>query len=69
MCTVVPEWRVLSTDFSNNRISFREKYLDDHWKEKIIPHIRRRKYTSKSLNMPERKNTPVLRTKTISGSY
>ena len=62
-------WRFLSTDFSNNRISFREKYLDDHWKEKIIPHIRSREYKYKSLNMPEIKNIPVFRTKTISGSY
>ena len=69
MYTVGLGWRVLSTGFSNNGISFREKYLDDHWKEKIIPHIRRREYTSKSLNMPEIKNIPVFRTKTISGSY
>ena len=34
--TVGLGWRVLSTGFSNNGISFREKYLDDHWKEKII---------------------------------
>ena len=62
-------WRVLSTDFSNNGISFREKYLDDHWKDKFIPHIRRREDTPKGLNMPGRNNLPVLITKTISRSY
>ena len=69
MYTVVLGWRGLSTDFYKNEISFRDKYIYDHCKDKIILQIKSMEATHKSLNMSARNNISVLITEKIYVSY